>query len=161
MTALSDIKPVRDYKDHGTVAKVCFKCKQEKPLSKFYKHKMMADGHLNKCKECTKIDVRKHRIINIDKIREYDRARGSSKERIARNVVRQRAYRENNREKYIARERAGRALEKGIIKRSPCEVCGIDKRIEMHHEDYSKPLEVVFLCSLHHKRVHGLGLDYE
>ena len=34
--------------------KTCFKCNTEKPLSDYYKHTKMGDGHLGKCKECTK-----------------------------------------------------------------------------------------------------------
>ena len=156
MTTVPNIKPVRDYMDNENVTKVCFKCKQEKHLSYFYNHKGMADGHLNKCKECAKADVMKHRIDNIEKIREYDRCRGSRK-----TIIYQREYRRNNSVKTIARQRAERAIKSGEITRKPCEVCGATERVEMHHEDYSNPLDVVFLCSIHHKRAHGIGLGYE
>tara|TARA_R110000850_G_scaffold105926_12_gene217130 strand:- start:857 stop:1450 length:594 start_codon:yes stop_codon:yes gene_type:complete len=38
--------------------KSCFKCGVEKQLSEYYKHGQMADGHLNKCKSCTILDVK-------------------------------------------------------------------------------------------------------
>lgn len=52
-----------------------------KPLSNYYKHKAMADGHLNKCKECVKARVGRHREVNLERIQEYDRNRPNAKER--------------------------------------------------------------------------------
>jgi len=58
--------------------KVCRECGVEKELSAFYKHSAMFDGHLNKCIECVKSRVGKHRELNLDKIRAYDLARAKT-----------------------------------------------------------------------------------
>jgi len=112
--------------------KTCFKCKVEKPLTEFYVHPAMGDGRLNKCKECTRRDVQENYAKNIEYYRSYDRERG---------------YREYDPHKAAAR-RATRVLEK-----QPCEVCGATK-VEAHHDDYTKPLEVRWLCKRHHSEVH-------
>lgn len=61
--------------------KVCFKCGIEKPLVKFYKHSKMADGHLGKCKECTKIDTKERyeTLVEDPTFVNYERARGRDK----------------------------------------------------------------------------------
>jgi hypothetical protein len=33
-------------------------------------------------------------------------------------------------------------------------VCGTQDRVQAHHEDYSRPLDVVWLCPTHHKARH-------
>ena len=61
--------------------KECFKCHIVKPLTDFYKHPQMPDGHLNKCKECTKKDVKGNYLVNMEKdgYIEKERKRGRQK----------------------------------------------------------------------------------
>jgi len=47
------------------------------------------------------------------------------------------------------------AIEAGTLVRCPCEVCGSRERVQAHHHDYSKPLDVHWLCQKHHKAHHA------
>ena len=148
--------------------KTCFKCKETKEFSEFYKHSKMADGHLGKCKECTKKDVAKTRDDNIEYYRAYDRGRGKLPHRIKLNKkyiktaegkkTRKRGttkYREKYPEKYAAVRLLESAVKRGIIKKGPCEICGKTKLVHGHHDDYYKPLDVRWLCVKHHTEHHN------
>jgi len=130
-------------------SKKCFKCEIELPLSDFYKHKQMADGHLNKCKKCTKSDVSVHRIDNIERIREYDRKRGN---RQPEGYLIE--FRDKYPNKYKAHTIVSNAIRGGKLFKEDCEVCDTDKDIHAHHDDYLKPLNVRWLCAAHHKQWH-------
>lgn len=137
--------------------KECFKCGQVKPLSAFYKHKQMADGHVNKCKECNKADVRQNRKAKADYYREYDRKRGN---RQGLDYVKE--YRKKYPNKYRAVTMVNNAIRSGNLHKQPCEVCGVCDSVHAHHDDYLKPLNVRWLCAVHHKQWHdenGEGLN--
>jgi len=42
------------------------------------------------------------------------------------------------------------------LKPQPCEICGTLENIEKHHEDYSQPLKVRWLCAIHHLDIHKI-----
>jgi hypothetical protein len=63
-------------------SKTCFRCGATKPLDEFYGHRAMADRHLNKCKGCTKADVRAYPRADIERWRAYDRGRAMLPRRV-------------------------------------------------------------------------------
>jgi len=134
-------------------SKECFKCKTVKPLEEFYKHPLMLDGHLNKCKECTKNDVNQHRLLNLEKIRAYDRKRGKRPERIKKNIEVTRLWRQEDRRRGKAHSAVAKALRQGTLLPLACEWCGEENSLA-HHEDYDKPLDVIWLCQPCHKKRH-------
>lgn len=59
--------------------------------------------------------------------------------------------------KRAARRKVATEIEAGRMARSACEVCG-HHPAEAHHDDYTKPLEVRWLCRLHHEEHHLLNV---
>ena len=148
--------------------KVCRECKTEKPLSDFYKHPRMADGHLNKCAECVKSRVTKHREANLEKFQAYDRMRSKKPHRLqavkdyakteAGKLTKKKAmsaYYARYPMKYAAHIITRNSVRDGkLIPELSCSCCGSTEKIEGHHDDYTKPLEVRWLCEKCHTEWH-------
>jgi len=146
--------------------KTCKKCGETKDLSQFYKHKEMRDGHLNICISCKKLYAEEYRSKYSDKIKEFDRSRPNYDKRLLANRTYGRRhikehtkhnskYRKNNPEKVAAHLLVAKAIREGVIvKNDYCELCGSNYKVSAHHEDYSKPLDIIWLCDTCHKKVH-------
>lgn len=151
--------------------KRCFKCQCEKPEDAFYKHAAMKDGRLGKCKDCTKADANRRRQENLEAIRAYDRMRGSMPHRVAARkdyaktpegrLAHARALKVSKArfpERAAARTTFSNAVRDGRV--IPWPVCAVPDccgKPHGHHPDYSRPLDVVWLCDMHHKEVHAMA----
>jgi len=58
----------------------------------------------------------------------------------------------------VARTAVRHALRNGLLQKAPCEVCG-SERSEAHHDDYSLPLAVRWLCKRHHAAHHAAEFE--
>lgn len=139
--------------------KKCFKCGVEKPLFDFYKHKQMADGHLNKCKTCTRNDVHQHRHgAGRETVLAYDRQRAKTPERMSHNREVTQRWRDGHPKERAAQVAVGHAIRDGRLFKWP--VCAVPEcdstRPVAHHPDYDQPLSVVWLCQAHHKQAHEI-----
>ena len=154
----------------------CRHCKKEKLISEFYK------GNLRQCKSCILIKQKKYykkndgrikRYIeewkkrNPDKVKKYKENHAEKQAEYYRNWYktngRKRAkdykeyaslWREKNSKAYRAQLLAKQAVKWGFLKKSKrCEACKKERKIISHHKDYSKPLEVTWLCYSCHAKL--------
>lgn len=158
--------------------KICTKCKGEKSEEDFYKRKTARDGLQSACKQCEikrsieyqkrnpevkkrNMDkwierhairygeiLRKRRFENPEKYREFSRKRRSTEEY----KIWHKEYYKSSAKKWQARRKIAWIKERDKLD-CECEYpdCKhIKLKIEAHHWDYDKPLEVAWFCSRHH-----------
>ena len=124
----------------------CSKCKEMLDVSMFHKNSRAKSGYQSQCKKC-----RTPSRPPIEVRREYNkRWRERNREKFNRLT---REWKARNKEKVRAHRKVNKALLYGRLEKKPCEICG-ELKVEAHHEDYSKPLEVVWLCRKHHVERH-------
>ena len=121
--------------------KTCFKCGRELPLSSFYKHPRMGDGHLNKCKDCTKKDV----SDNIAKKSQHFEWRQKERERGREK------YRRLNYNKQKMRHPETRSVS-SFYKKLGLTLQGC----ELHHWNYNFLKDVIAIPINIHRKLHNL-----
>lgn len=164
--------------------KTCSRCKSVKPLEQFFRRSVLRDGRSAECKECAgerrrafqksdhgKAVIKRHQAT--DKAKETKRVyeeRHADRLKVIRadwqKTVRGRArhradaktYKSRHPERNAAHALINKLIRKGVISRGPCEVCALPEA-QAHHDDYSKPLDVRWLCTKHHTEHHREELE--
>ena len=134
--------------------KVCFRCEVNKPLTDYYKHKKMGDGHLNKCKSCTKSDAIKNHEKKSLSPEWVEKERARSREKYHRLN-----YKESQKEWNKKRPWSSSGVYKNLSHKFKT-----DKGTELHHWSYKDSnLEDVFVMETkQHRMSHKyLNIDIE
>ncbi len=116
----------------------CSRCREWLPRESYYRHPQRWNGISTECKKC-------HRKTVVE-TRDPENTRRINREYMGR-------FRAREPEKHKARYTLDNAVRDGKLTKQPCELCQCGA--EAHHEDYSKPLEVKWLCQKHHSEVHN------
>ena len=144
--------------------KTCFKCGTIRPLSEFYPHPKMADGHLGKCKHCTRADSNARRQIKLSDPKWVDQEKARKLDHYPQKRHQQHGLpfdfpplpkltQEQSRLRKQVAQSVCNAIRDKKMTRLPCCICNSLKS-QGHHEDYAKPFEVQWLCAKHHAARH-------
>lgn len=120
---------------------ICSKCDTDKPLDEFPSNGR--GGKAKRCKECNRAHARAYYRKNPEPYKQ--RARENESKR-------------NRDDKLAIYKQVEYAVRTGtLVKPDVCSRCDETESIEGHHEDYSKPLEVIWLCKACHMKAHRIN----
>lgn len=151
----------------------CCACRKPKLPADFFKHAGMSNGLNPRCKSCrirrrpqtdpdklkqTRHERNSYYKRNRDAFIEYNKEYYSTPDQVNKQKARLAAYRNNNPEKRLAKTAVNNAVRNGrLIKPDCCERCGAPtqkERLHGHHADYSRQLDVEWLCQPCHGKEH-------
>ena len=113
---------------------ICIKCGSVKKLRR---DRCSATGISASCLKCSAVRMRQKR-----------------REDPAWNRAKNERWKTKNREKYLAHKTVENAIRAGKITKQPCQRCGATNLIHAHHDDYTRKLDVMWLCPIHHVERH-------
>ncbi len=140
---------------------LCITCKQNKSEQDFY------NCNNSWCKKCFKIREKLRQrnkrqnpeFVKKEKVyyKEWYKKNGRNRAINYAEVIKE--WRINHPEITKAYLKFNEAIKNGkIMKALLCEKCGNETKLVGHHEDYNKPLEVIWLCQSCHKKLHSKSL---
>ena len=115
--------------------KKCSLCNEEKDFSLFHKDKNTKTGCSTYCKSCKKLK-------DSSLVRTYCKSKKNK-------------WMKQFPERKKAHMKVYHAIKNGVLIKEPCFICG--EKSEAHHPDYSRPLDVVWLCASHHRQAHAIA----
>lgn len=134
----------------------CPRCHEWKPRNDYYCDARTLNGLKGQCKSChlkgsmctrDKINTRRLNREHMRRTRESNPEKFRSRDRVASRK------RPKNTPAIIARRILNAAVRSGKIKTpSHCSGCGERYKLTAHHDDYSKPLKVEWICYECHGR---------
>lgn len=147
--------------DTPEAVKVCSRCATPRPLSEFSTGKTPGSRRAE-CKPCGRDRGRIRRLSPAKKLQDRERRRTwgennreyliqwmRSRDKEARAIYNR--QRKLDRTQAKTHEAVRKALRRGdLVKPTKCSRCGLPKRLHAHHDDYSKPLDVMWLCQICH-----------
>lgn len=157
-------------------SKKCTRCGVEKDFTEFQRRAASKDGLTASCRECLRVYDKEraslpHRVAGRKAYMKTDRGREvhrkscrdyykRHKEKVAASHHK---WQELNPKKRMVHGIVAYAIRIGHLRKMPCIICG-NENSHAHHCDYDKPLDVMWLCPLHHAEWHavnGEGLNGE
>lgn len=136
--------------------KVCKKCNTEKRISDFCHSGKYYHSY---CRMCLKKYRRNYKkSLTKEQLKRYQETdKQYQKNKRALGLVNKTEeynyWRKQNPNAANAHQKVYQYIKKGKLQRQPCKICG-EQNAYGHHQDYSRPLAILWLCASCHKKWH-------